>query len=81
MSYYKNPQFMSRKQLGEYFGMSRTQITEAIYQSLADGESISVIRPNSAKGKGHPRYKVSDILRAWKYEHPLALPELSSVEQ
>ena len=75
MSYYKTPQFMTVPQLSRLTGLSPRQTREAIYQSLAAGEQITAIRPNSAKGYGHPRYKVSDLMRAWNYEHPLAMVE------
>jgi hypothetical protein len=75
MSYYKTPQYMTAAQLSRLTGLSPRQTREAIYLSLADGEQIGVIRPKSAKGYGHPRYKVSDLMRAWRYDHPLAVAD------
>ena len=73
---YIMPQYMGVSDLATLVGMSKQQVREAIYCSLAEGQIIGCIRPKSAKGLGHPRYKVADILRAWKYEHPLAVAEI-----
>lgn len=75
MSYYKTPQYMTVAQVSRYTGLSKQQTREAIYQTLSAGGYIEVIRPKSAKGYGHPRYKVSDLMRAWKFDHPLAVSE------
>ena len=69
------PQFMRVPEIAKLVGMSNKQVREAIYCSLAEGQIISVIRPKSAKGYGHPRYKVADVLRAWRYDHPLAVAD------
>ena len=67
------PQYMSRSQLADFYGMSKRGIEEAILQTLADGHYIRIKRPPSPKGKGHPRYNLADLERAWTYEHPLAV--------
>lgn len=69
----EEPKFMNRVQLASYFGMSVRGVEEGIRQAIIGGHQIKVIRPASAKGYGHPRYKVADIERAWSYEHPLSL--------
>lgn len=63
---------MTATEIARLINMSPKQCRDAIYQTLLDGEAISVIRPNTPKGKGHPRYRVADLLRAWKFDHPLA---------
>lgn len=70
------PMYMGIADLAELVGMSKQQVREGIYYSLADGQVIECLRLKSAKGYGHPRYKVADVLRAWKYEHPLAVAEI-----
>lgn len=66
------PQYATVTEIARLISMSPKQCREAIYQSLTEGKTISIIRPLSAKGKGHARYKIADVLRAWKFEHPLA---------
>lgn len=69
----EEPKFMNRVQLASYFGMSVRGVEEGIRQAIQNGHEITVIRPASARGHGHPRYKVADILKAWRYSHPLAM--------
>lgn len=69
----ETPTFMNRVQLAAYFGMSVRGVEEGIRQSLINGYKIKTIRPPSAKGQGHPRYKVADVERAWNYNHPLSV--------
>lgn len=66
--------YMNKAQLAKHFGMSKRCVEEGLELSLLSGAKISIIRPPSPKGKGHPRYKVSDVEKAWMYESPLSPP-------
>ena len=68
------PRYLNKVQLAREFGMSKRGIEEALTQSLLQGQKIRIIRPPSAKGKGHPRYCVSDVEKAWRYDSPLSPP-------